>query len=284
MWARIVKFVCFLVAALVSLAPAAAAPQRIVSTFLCTDEYLFRLVPRERISALSYLAGDKVTVVSTIVDQVGDILLIRPSAESVVALEPDLVLMYANTNPRLKTALDRAHIPLVEVPWANSFADIRNVTHMLGEKLGAEDRAQELLAGMDEKIADVRSRAVGPPVSTLLYETNGYASIGGVTEEAMKIAGLSNAAPQFHMTRMGTIPVEEVITAVPDLLILGGRQDEANTRADMVLRHPALSALKDRTTMEWAALTPLVCPGPWSAQAVETFGALGRLARAAGRP
>ncbi len=100
----------------------------------------------------------------------------------------------------------------------------------------------------------------------------------------MTIAGLANAAPEFAITRTGTIPVEEVIAAAPDLLILSGRRDEANTRADLVLRHPALASLKDRTTMEWAALTPLVCPGPWSADAAETLVNLGQKARALAPP
>ena len=47
---------------------AAAAPQRIVSTNVCADEYVFRLVPRGRIAALSFEAGDRKPVVSTIAD------------------------------------------------------------------------------------------------------------------------------------------------------------------------------------------------------------------------
>jgi len=63
---------------------AAAAPLRVVSTFLCTDEYVFRLVPRGHIAALSFEAGDRNPVVSTISDRVGGIALIRPSAETVL--------------------------------------------------------------------------------------------------------------------------------------------------------------------------------------------------------
>src|SRR5436190_1200973 len=70
--------------------PAVAAPHRVVSTFLCTDEYVFRLVARDRIAALSFEAGDRKPVVSTIADRVGGIHQIRPSTESVLALKPDL--------------------------------------------------------------------------------------------------------------------------------------------------------------------------------------------------
>jgi iron complex transport system substrate-binding protein len=72
--------VACLLAALLG-ARADAAPQRVVSTFLCTDEYVYRLVPRERIAALSYLSADRHPVVSTIVDKVKGIRLTRGSAE-----------------------------------------------------------------------------------------------------------------------------------------------------------------------------------------------------------
>jgi hypothetical protein len=72
--------IAILMALLLSAAPAFAAPQRIVSTFLCTDEYVFRLVSRQRIAALSFLAADTHPVVSTIRDKVAGIPLTRGSA------------------------------------------------------------------------------------------------------------------------------------------------------------------------------------------------------------
>src|SRR6185312_16628083 len=65
------------------------APRHIVSAFLCTDEYIFRLVPRERITGLSYLSADTHPIVSTIAEQVKNIPLVRASAEQVLALQPD---------------------------------------------------------------------------------------------------------------------------------------------------------------------------------------------------
>jgi len=224
--------------------PAFAAPQHVVSTFLCTDEYVFRLVPRERIAALSYEATDRNPVVSTIADRARGIRTIHPSTETVLSLAPDLVVMYAGTNPRLHLNLKKLGIAVLDVPWANSLADVRTITTMLGEKLGAPGSAKEMLAGMDRKIAAAR------------------------------------AAPQTRLTRMGTLPVEAVIAAAPELLILGGEERSGSARAYMILHHPALKALKGKTYMEHAVLTPLLCPGPWSLDAAETFGNLARKTRA----
>jgi iron complex transport system substrate-binding protein len=260
--------------------PALAAPQRIVSTFLCTDEYVFRLVGRERIAALSYEAVDRRPVVSTIADAAKGLPVIRPSTETVLALKPDLVVMYAGTNPRLHVNLKHLGIGVLDVPWANSVADVRKVTAMLGEKLGAPERAGALLAAMDRKITAAKAMAPSPPVDAILYEPQGYATVQGVTDEVMKIAGIVNVAPPSALTRTGTLPVEAVVATAPELLILGGEAHSGSARAYAVLHHPALRALEGRTTMEFANLTPLLCPGPWSLDSAKTLGDLARKARA----
>src|SRR5512137_1121104 len=77
---RRMRFLAVFLLALVlgTTAASVAAPSRVVSTFLCTDEYVFRLVPRAHIAALSFEAGDRHPVVSTIVDRVRGIAQIRP--------------------------------------------------------------------------------------------------------------------------------------------------------------------------------------------------------------
>ena len=260
--------------------PAFSAPLRVVSTFLCTDEYVYRLVPRARIAALSFEALDRRPVVSTIADGARGIRTIRPSTETVLSLKPDLVVMYAGTNPRLHANLKKLGIAILDVPWANTLAQVRSVTTLLGDKLGAPDKARALLADMDQKIAAARAAAPRPVVGTILYEPNGYASMGGITDELMALSGLRNVAPPGMLTRTGTLPVEVVIATAPELLILGGEARVGSSRAYAILHHPALVALKGRTTMEFAILTPLLCPGPWSLDAAKTFGDLGRKARA----
>lgn len=258
--------------------PAFAAPQRVVSTFLCTDEYVFRLVPRERIAALSYEATDRNPVVSTIANRARGIRTIRPTTETVLSLTPDLVVMYAGTNPRLHLNLKKLGIAVLDVPWANSLADVRAITTTLGDKLGVPGTAKEMLAEMDRKIAVARAAAPRPPVKAIFYEPNGYTSTGGIIDEVMALSGIVNAAPQARLTRTGTLPVEAVIAAAPELLILGGEERSGSAMAYTILHHPALKALKGRT--EHAFLTPLLCPGPWSLDAAQTLGNLARKTRA----
>jgi len=267
-----------LAAVVLSTGTAACAPRKIVSTFLCTDEYVFRLVPRAQIAALSFEATDRHPVVSTIADAAAGIPAIRPSAETVLNFAPDLVVMYAGTMPGLHAALARAHVAVLDVPWANSIADVRRVTAMLGAALGAGGRARALLAGMDRAIAAARAAAPKPPVATLIYEPNGYAGAGGMTGEIMRLAGLADSAPSLRPTRLDTLPVEAVIAHPPELLILSGDQGATNSRAGLVQHHPALA--KVPSLVAWAQLAPLLCPGPWSLDAAAAFSRLAAKARA----
>jgi iron complex transport system substrate-binding protein len=259
--------------------PGARPPLRVVSTNLCGDEYVFRLVPRGHIAALSFEAGDRNPVVSTIAERVGGIAQIRPSTEAVLSLDPDLVVMQAGALEKLHANLVALGLPVLELPYDTSIANIRRTTTMLGARLGAADMAAQLLRDMDATLARAKAGAVRPSVRTLIYEPNGYASSGGLTEALMGFAGLVNAAPDFAPTRTGTIPVEELVAAAPELLILSGARATVDARADLVLHHPALASLK-QTYTAWAPLIPTLCAGPWSAEAAVTLAGLGQKARA----
>jgi iron complex transport system substrate-binding protein len=264
------------------LAPAAArepAPNRVVSISVCTDEYVFRLLPRSRIAALSYLAGDRHPVVSTIVDKVRGIRLIRQTAEEILSAQPDAVVMDQGAQARVRAILNQARIPIVDVPWATDIAGVRQVTRDLAARLDARDAGEKLLAGMDARLAAARAAAPRPAVRALIYEPNGYAVAGGISGAIMREAGLANAAPAIGLTRQGTIPVEAVIAAAPELIVFGTEAGRSDSRARQVQLHPAFAALRGRTHSVWLSTTPLLCPGPWSSLAAADFVRAARAAR-----
>lgn len=258
--------------------PLGAAPLRIVSTNLCTDEYVFRLVPRGEIAALSFEATDRHPVVSTIADAAAGMPTIHPSTEAVLALKPGLVVMYQFTMPQLHNSLKQLGVPILDVPWANSLADVRAVATMLGRRLGAPEKAKAMLAAMDRKIAAAKAGALHPPVRTVLYAPNGYAASDPVTDEIMALSGVVDAVPAGLLTRRGDLPVESLIALKPELLILAS--DRGASQAEAVLHHPALKALDGHSYITRASFLPLGCPGPWSLDAAQTFEALAAKARA----
>lgn len=262
--------------------PLPAAPKRVVSGFLCTDEYVFRLLPRDHIAALSFLSADRHPVVSTIADRVKGIPLVHASAEEILARRPDAVVLYAGTEPRLHAQLASAGVPVIDVEWASSLADIRRITLKLGHALGEDGRAHSLVEAMDAKL--LVSVAQRSPVSTLIYEPNGYATSDRVTDEILAAAGLEDVAARSGATRSGTIPVEAVVASPPQLLLFNASDASRPSLAGLVLRHPALDALAARVKIAHVSLTPLLCPGPWSVDVLPQLESLGREARALAPP
>jgi iron complex transport system substrate-binding protein len=267
------RHVWALLAAVACAAPALAAPQHVVSVNICTDEYVYRLLPRERIAALSFLAADRHPVISTIADQVKGITLIHPSAETVIALHPDLVAAYQGVNQNLHALLARAGVKVLDVPYANSLDDIRKTTRMLGDAFGEPARANALIAKMDRELAAAHADTKIP---TVIYEPNGYATADGVSDTIMADVGLLDVAPHFHQTRLGDIPLETLIASPPALLILNDAKEASPARADMLLQSPAFDAIRGHTMMAHLSLTPLLCPGPWSADAAAPLAKFGK--------
>ena len=262
--------------------PSFATPRHVVSAFLCTDEYVFRLLPRDRIAALSFLAADRHPVVSTIADEVQGIALVHESAEEILSHHPDAVMLYAGTEPRLHAQLREAGIPIIDVPWANSLADIRAITTTLGRTLGEDARAQALVREMDRELS--AAHGPRPMVRTVIYEPNGYVTSDAVTDAILKSAGLADVANEIGPTRSGTIPVEAMVASPPELLLLNASDERHPSLANLVLHHPALANLAPRIMVSRVLLTPLLCPGPWSVGIAPHLAELGWKARALARP
>jgi iron complex transport system substrate-binding protein len=258
---------------------AATAPARVASILLCTDEYVFRLLPRSRIAALSYLAGDRHPVVSTIADRIGGIALLPMSAEALLSVKPDAVVLAEGTAQEVRRVLNAARIPIIDVAWPNTLGDIRRITRDLSAKLGVPAAGEKLIQDMDARLAAAKAAAPRTLVRAVLYEPNGYTVAGGITDAMMRAGGLINVAPGLKPTRAGTIAVETILAEAPELLVFTGEPGAARSRAQQILEHPALASLGPRTKRTWLTLTPLLCPGPWSALSAEDFARAAREAR-----
>ena len=83
-------FAAVLLSASSGLMARAAAPARIVSLNVCTDQILVDLVPRHRIAAVTHLATDPLSAAHP--ERAAGLPSTRGSAEEVLAKDPDLML------------------------------------------------------------------------------------------------------------------------------------------------------------------------------------------------
>ena len=240
---------------LLAAAPAGAA-ERVVSLNLCTDQLLVLLAPA-RIAALSPLARDP--ALSVVAGVAAGLPWVRPDAEAVLALKPDLVLAGPYGAQTTLAALARRGVRIARTVMPESFAAIRAETLRFAALLGAEARGAALLAEMDAALAAI---PVHPVQEVLALQARGYtAAAGSLADAVILAAGLRNAGSGARLA------LETIATHPPALLVTAAAPDYPSLATDL-LRHRVLAGIPRRT---WPPAL-LACGGPWTAEAAASLG------------
>jgi iron complex transport system substrate-binding protein len=216
---------------------AVAAPQRIMSLKVCTDELLLDLVPASRIASVSFLSREKAAL--RVWPQAAHIAVNHNSAEEILAAHPDLILTDSFAAPSLRLLLAKSGARVVEVPPAENFAQIRAVTRQVAAAVGEKARGEALIARMDAQLRELAARRPKKPLVVAGWGGGGYVpGKGGLFDAMLKAAGAVN----MEAGAFGYYDVESLLAAHPDVLAYGGDYaGTASLRDDQNL-HPALLA------------------------------------------
>jgi iron complex transport system substrate-binding protein len=203
---------------------ASAAPSRVVSLTLMTDEFLAELLPPPRIRAFSRSIDDPVLSNAVAAGQrvPGRAWL---DLEVLVALKPDLVLAADWSDAGALDFLRSKGYRVVTVATPRSWVDVKARIRELGTTLEAGDRAQILLdrLGTQEKALERVRRQVSQPVSVLEYGPFGSSMAGGTLwDDLCALAGVKNAAAGLPVDAYGYAPLsrELLLRLNPDWLVL----------------------------------------------------------------
>ena len=241
----------------------ASPPQRVMSLSLCTDQLLLDLLPPERITSVTYLSRDhRQSYLSTAAWQVG---VNHGNAEEVVQQRPDLVLAGTFTSPDTRRLLKSVGIPVLELPPANSFDDIRVQTRALGQALGVETRAESLLQQMDHTLSALAA-TTAPSITVVGWDgSGGVPGRGTLFDAIISAAGAVNlgAQPGLDSTRFDT---EQLLMTRPDLLAYGDSDAADPALHNSPLRHPLVQNLYQGRQLIYPELL-YSCGLPQSAQA-----------------
>ena len=256
---------------------AAAKPERIVSLNICTDQLLLLLVEPERIASLSFFARDP--AYSALATRAHGLRTNQGSIEEILPLAPDLVLAGTFTTRATVFLLRRLGYGIVEVPPETSFAEARANIGRVAGAVGEPARGEVLIAELDRALAQVPLAARRPLAA--FYWANGFTSGRGTLAHAVaEHAGLANLAAARGVRGIAQFPLEQLLAAEPDLVILGRRHDGA-ALANETFRHPALrDFLQTRAVASvpdslWVCGTPLLAEAA-AHLAVARDAALGR--------
>ncbi len=199
---------------------AIATRRRIVSLGPSTTELLAALGAADRVVGRS--RWDKWPDAVRSIPEVGD--AIRPSLERVIALRPDVVILYAATDNRTtRDALARAGVPVVALRIDRIEQYFRAVT-LLGTMVAETERADSIVAGLREELDAVRRRTARgsrPSVFIPAWEqplmTLGS---GSFLSELLEIAGARNVYGDRAEPSL-TVSMEDVIRRDPDVVLTG---------------------------------------------------------------
>jgi iron complex transport system substrate-binding protein len=196
-------------------------------------------------------------------------------AEEIVPLKPDLVLANAWTGAKANRFLGGLGIDVLVVPEAKSFAEIENVLTLLGDRLGAQSKAEQIVAAMRARLGRIDRNVQRGTV--LIYEPNGYTPSTGTLSDAILMAsGWTNWAPKLGVENYGVVPLERVVMTPPDLLIFDDHAPSRASRAQALLHHPALKSASGKSKIVWIPSKLWICAGPWTIDAVERLAKIER--------
>ncbi len=213
-------------------------PERIVSHVPPITETLFALGLGDRLVGVSDYCDYPEEAKSK--PSVGNYY--NPSIESIVALEPDLVLTDGHSDSIKQ--LDELEITYLVVD-PKDIDDIFESIELLGRVTGIERTARKLIDDMKREIESVQEQVKDAPGVRVIYLidatdlTNPWtAGPGSFVDHLINMAGGENIAARA-IGAWVQISIEEIVSADPEVIILPGKHGTAFTVPEVLENNPA---------------------------------------------
>ena len=251
----------WIVAVLLPSAAFAAGPQRVVSINLCADELLVTLADPAQIAALSIYATDP--DLSYVADAAKAFRHDAASAETVVGLNPDLVLAGRYTKRATRDMLNRLGYRVELLDAARSIADSEKQIRQVAALVGHPERGEALVASIEAARARAEAAApLGKPTAAN-YQRRGYVTGGDtLTGELLGIAGFTNDGSALAGKTGGFVPLERLVADPPDYIVVSVAAGHAEDQGSALLAHPALARIYPPTHRIVLPDKLTVCGGP----------------------
>jgi iron complex transport system substrate-binding protein len=221
---------------------AALGAQHVMSLSMCTDDLLLELLPPERIASVTYYSRDPSNSYQW--PQAAKVRVNFGTVEEVLAEKPDLVLAGTYTTPSARSLLKMLHWPMLEVPPAADFDEIRSVTRQVAHALQRDEVGEALIAKMDSTLRALA--ATHPPQIIRVAAWGEGGSIPGkgtMFDSILRAAGGVNIAASLDSGAYTSFDVEQLLVAHPDILAYASNiTDTPGLNTDLA-RHPLILKL-----------------------------------------
>lgn len=235
-------------------APAFAAPRRVASLNLCTDELVLALAAPEQIVSVTHLAQQAAE--TPLWRQARRYRRNDGSLLSVAALRPDLIVTMGGGGgaDRLRIAA-RLGIATVHLPFAQSLADVAQSVRRLALALGRAPQGAALLRQM---AALIRGAPLGRRDAIWLGGGGRTVPAAGLEAQWMALAGLRQRALPGDR-----VSLETLIVRPPAVLLRSDYRQGQYSNQQRWLSHPAARRARATRTIptdgrRWTCMGPLL--------------------------
>jgi len=223
----------------VLLAPAAAAPPRIVSMNVCADQLLIPLADPGQILGLSRYSRDAWQ--SFAADDARRYPILSGGAEDVLVLRPDIVVAGLFDKRSTRELLKAKGLRLAEFSVPRNLDEVKAQIRQMGDLVGHPERADAQIARLDDAVARARQAVVRKAYRVLLLARRGWVTgTDSLLSSLLAETGLVNAAGDLGIGFGGFAPLETIINLKPDLIVVSDASDRAEDDGRAFLLHPAL--------------------------------------------
>ena len=232
-------------------------PMRIVSLDYCADQYVLKLADAEQILAIS---PDAEKTFSYMREAAVGVPTVRPVAEDVLILKPDLVVRSYGGGPNAAAFFERAGVPVLQVGWASNvdseeMGSIPSLIQHMADGLGQSARGEALVSTFRDRLAAIAAPDDGV-VAMYMTPAGVTTGPGSLVHEMLVAAGLENfqESPGWR-----SLPLERLAYEQPDLVAAAFFETLTNhPNAWSASKHPVVRAQLDGPDM-----VPL--QGAWTA-------------------
>lgn len=200
-------------------------PKRIVTLSNSTDGMILGMLPTENLVAISALLDDPVS--SNIVKKAQKIpaKIKSPSAEQIMSLQPDLVIVPDWGKAEIVDSLRDLGLKVVVCKGPRSVAEVRETITLLAQAIGEENKGRELIGKMDDKLQEIKHKVDAIPVEkrkkvVLVSLMASYGGIGCSFDDMCHYAGVTNGVAAVGIKNGQSLGKERLVEINPDVLIM----------------------------------------------------------------
>lgn len=245
-------------------------PQRVISIDYCADQYLLKLGLPKQILGVS---AKSTTQFSYMRKEAETIRKVRPFAEDLITLEPDLVIRSFGGGSGIRNFLEQHGVPVLQIDFLDSLEKIKETIVNVSTALGNKALGDELLDQLKQRLLNIPSEGRKSPA---MYISGGGVTTGPGTlmHDIMTRGNLRN---MVNTPGWRTIPLEQLVSERPEIVVHSFFENfMTNNGAWSPARHPITKKFLHSNPNQSIAPVLLSCGGWYSVDAIEKLSQVSR--------